>query len=304
MGPITVAKLLELAATGRLNPTMEVSQGGGANLPISTIPSVAALLERPAFQFWGELAPSAWWQRTIDRRSLPGALFSIARRRDTGLLVLQDGQRQKRIFYEAGLPRFVSSTEAGELLGASLVAAGLLEAADVERSLILAGGRAQRLGETLVAVGLLRPTALLRALIEQLESRFLEVGTWSQGRLLFVRDLLSEDDKAYSHSTAIDLVGRALREGYSDEEIAGLLSSFQELPIARLPAEVDPGSLGLSAPERRALELAPGASSLRKLTTQLARDAASRPEDTLRGVFVGLCAGLLVMPGWPPTLLG
>jgi hypothetical protein len=35
------------------------------------------------------------------------------------------------------------------------------------------------------------------------------------------------------------------------------------------------------------------------LVDQLARQAGVRPQDTLRGVFMGLCSGILETPGWP-----
>ncbi len=225
--------------------------------------------------------------------------LGLARAAATGLLVARAGDRQKRVYLEEGVPRFVASTDRGEVFGAWLARAGLLDAEQVEHALLYAADRGQRLGEMLVALGQLRPTALLRALIEQIESRFFELMSWRDGELAFFRGEISVEDRVNVRGTPIGLAASAIHRGYEDAEIAALLGPLQNEPIAPLLTDVDPAELGLGAAQRRALDLAPGAPSLRRLAAELARDAAVRPEDTYRGVFLGLAAGLLVMPGWP-----
>jgi eukaryotic-like serine/threonine-protein kinase len=299
MGPHPLSGVLAAIATGELGPGTEVAEEGGAWQPLTAVAAFAALGDRMPFRFHDPVDTRATWCRELTRQRWPGILFSLARQRETGLLVVRDARRQKRVFWEAGAPRFVSSTDRNELLGTSLVAAGLLNVADLDRTVMFAAERGQRLGEMLVALGILRPTALLRALIDQLETRFVELGSWQTGEALFVRGDRSGEDRVASRSSGLSSVARVLHEGYSDAEIAGLLAPFMGSPIARLPSRVDAGELGLAPAQRRALELAPGAASLQALMADLARNAGARHPDTLRGVFTGLACGLLVTPGWP-----
>jgi hypothetical protein len=282
-----------------LPPDTEVAEEGGGWQPLASVGVFGTLAERLAFRFHDPLDARVTWRRELDRQRWPGILFSLVRQRETGLMVVRDQHRQKRVFWEAGAPRFVSSTERTELLGASLVAAGLLDIGDLDRTVMFAAERGQRLGEMLVALGILRPTALLRALIDQLETRCIELGSWRAGEVLFLRGERTGEDRVASRSSGAALVGRTLHEGYSDGEIAGLLAPFLGSPIARLPSRVEVAELGLTPAQRRALELAPGAASLQALMSELARNAGARHPDTLRGVFTGLACGLLVTPGWP-----
>jgi hypothetical protein len=57
--------------------------------------------------------------------------------------------------------------------------------------------------------------------------------------------------------------------------------------------------LGLPKAEQLALDRAPGSTSVSELVAKLeARGSATAP-DVHRALFLGLSAGMLVMPGWP-----
>lgn len=300
---LSIPEVLARIATGALATSAVGAVRGGEFAPLAEIPGIGALAERPAFRFDERRGSGATFRRSLDRRTLPGVLLGLARTGGSGLLVARCGERQKRIYFEAGLPHFVASTERAELFGAWLIGAGLIEAEQVESALMMAAERGQRLGEMLVAIGRLRPTALLRALSQQIASRYVELGRWGEGELAFFRGELSVEDRVNVEGSALSLAAAALHRGYDDAEIAALLEGSRADPIARLLTDVDAAELGLTGAQRRALELAPGAASLRELIGDLARDAAVRPEDTRRGVFAGLASGLLVMPGWPLTSL-
>jgi hypothetical protein len=299
VGPVSISEVLAGIATGELPPGTEVAEDGGGWQPLGSVGVFGTLAERTPFRFHDPLDARVTWRRELSRQRWPGILFSLVRQRETGVMVVRAEHRQKRVFWETGAPRFVSSTERTELLGACLVAAGLLDIGDLDRTVMFAAERGQRLGEMLVALGILRPTALLRALIDQLETRFIELGGWRSGEVLFLRGERTAEDRVASRSSGLALVARTLHEGYADAEIGELLAPFLGSPIARLPSRVEIGELGLTPPQRRALELAPGAASLQALMTELARNAGARHPDTLRGVFTGLACGLLVTPGWP-----
>ncbi len=296
IGPLSLPAMLELIATGQVRRDTMVSEDGAAYVPVMEVPALAALADRPAFSFAEPPPDRVQWREPVRRPWLLARLFELARQKATGLVLLQGAERHKRVYLEDGVPYFVVSSDREELFGASLVRGGLLDAAEVTQALLLAGERGQRVGEMLVATGQLRPTALLRALIEQLETRFTELGRWQEGEVLFVPDERTTEDRVNGHATGVELAARALREGYDDREVARVLTPHFPQPVTLGGPPVELAELGLTAAQRRALELAPGASSLRALVSELARDAGIRPEETLRGVFVGICAGLLAMP--------
>jgi hypothetical protein len=151
----------------------------------------------------------------------------------------------------------------------------------------------------LLAHGKLAPTTLLRALIEQLEARFAELGSWADGNLWFLRDTQSGEEPPRGVKSALSLVVRAVREGYSAEEVAQYVAPARKLRLYRGRAgAVDFVRLGLDEAERHVVRSAPGASSLEALVEELERSGVASVATALRAVFIGLSAGLLVSPAW------
>ena len=298
-GPFNLPQMLGLAATGRLRPDAAVSLDDEPYQPAIEVPALAQLMRRPAYGFAVDPSELALWQRPLRRRYLPSTLFELARRGESGLLLARRDDRQKRIYMRDGVPEFVASTQSSELLGSILVRDGLVGSAEVAVALLRCVQKQERLGEALIGMGLLRPAALLRSLNDQLEARFMELASWEDGQLLFVAGAVHGEAGIKPQSSGVALVARALHTSYDDDEISDLLESCRQQPIARVATEVDVTELQLTPHQHRAVELAPGALSLDVLVEQLARQAGVRPQDTLRGVFIGLCSGMLETPGWP-----
>jgi hypothetical protein len=233
---------------------------------------------------------------------LPQALYGLAVERCSGLLIARDGDRQKRIYLSAGDPVFSSSTDRDELLGRRLVASGILPVRALDRAFAL--HPPLRIGEALVAARALGPAKLLRELVGQLEDRVVELGRWQRGEIAFVRGKGAGVEPLRPRTPTLALVTRLVRATYDSAEIAGLLAPFEGVPVvatnrhaALLP------SLDLNAAESAAVEQAPTASSIRELSTKLAGQGTAHTSDTLRGVFIGLSAGLLSAPGWPALMV-
>lgn len=300
LGPLRLPQVLELVATGRLAEETLVSEDGDGFRPARQIEALAVLTQRPAYRFTVPDAATARWHAELDRAGLPALLFDLVLRRESGVLVATSGRRQKRIYFEEGSIRFISSTDRGELLGTRLVHAGLVAPADVERALVRCSARGQgQLGEALVELGVLRPMSLLRALVEQVEARFDDLLRWTEGELWFVRGAQAGEHCIRSQVSSAELLTRAVRAGYGEHELVELLAPLRAEPIARMPnARTTPAHLALPIAERRALELAGGSPSLETLVARMAADDVATPEQTLRAVFIGLSAGLVAMPGW------
>ena len=300
LGPLGLAQLLELVATGRVDPNARISTDSKHFAILRTFPELASLAERPEYRFSDATEARALWRRGVDRRTLPALLFDLVSRGETGLLVAKTARRHKRIYLSEGSPACVSSSERTELLGARLVRSGQVDPGDIAE-VLGDPGRRVRLGAALVARGVLQPTALLRAVVAQVEARFTELGHWTEGELWFVRGEETQDTSLPAQSAAAPLVVRLVRDGYAEDEVAALLAPLRHNPIARVAGSgPDIASLALPEAEATALGRAGGAPSLEDLVIQLASEGVAMPSETLRSVFVGLSAGLLAVPGWPP----
>ena len=95
------------------------------------------------------------------------------------------------------------------------------------------------------------------------------------------------------------LVTHAIREAYTEDEIAMWFARASKLPVHRGQARrVDPTKLGLSLAERRALERAAKATSIEALVNELSAERVATPRETLFGLFVGVSIGIVSVPGW------
>jgi eukaryotic-like serine/threonine-protein kinase len=299
IGPLPYAAVVELVATGRVDLDTMFSSNGTSFRPLRAVDPLAALANRPAYRFSDQLRLRALWRRSIDRARLPALLYDLALGRETGLLMARSGRRQKRIYFEDGVVRFIAGSDKNELLGNRLVEAALVSPADVETAIVLASERRILIGEALVNQSVLRPTALLRALSDQLEARFIELLGWSEGELYFVRGEKSGEQSPSPALGPLELVTRGVRESYSTAELFELMGSLRSVPVARSKARrSDPARLGLNPLEQSALELAPSATSIEELVATLSSEHGATAEETLRVIFIGLSSGVLAAAGW------
>ncbi len=299
IGPLLYASVVELVATGKVDLDTMCSSDGKNFTPLRTVEPLARLASRPAYRFSDPVRLRALWRRSIDRARLPAVLYELALGRETGLLAVRNARRQKRIFFEHGAPRFIASGDRVELLGNRLVEAGLISITDLETAVVLSSERGAPLGETLVHQGMLRPTALLRALSDQLEARLVDLYGWSEGELIFVRGEKSGEHSPGSSLGPLELLTRGVREQYSAAELADVLGPLRAVPVVRSKARrLDPAGLGLSPREQHVLDIAPSASSVERLVASCSLDRTATAEETLRVVFIGLSSGVLAAPGW------
>ena len=299
VGPLTLPQLLELGATGRLDGAAQIREEGGQFRPAAELTVLAHLLRRPAYRFREAARVHALWRRPLCRRWLPVALFEVARRLETGLLIARRGRHQKRIYFRGGAPEFVASTDREELLGVRLVRSGTLTEPEVSDALIVGARQGRRLGDVLTAAGRLAPDVLLRSLSEQLLDRMAELATWRNGDLAWV-PAAEPDERGVRHrASGVAIVARAIHSGYEEAEIASLLGEFRSARLSGGPVRLGVSDLALNPAQLRALDLAPDVESLNALVSTLKRDANISVADTLWGVFMGLSCGLLRVPGWP-----
>jgi serine/threonine-protein kinase len=273
-------------------PAQSPAESG--ELPIQRAPEA---LRAPRF---GEpLTRSASWKSALDRMTLPAVLHAVAAREETGVLVARHDRREKHFYFVQGELRAARSTEHSELLGTRLLRANRISERDLSDALATCKVTGRTLGEELVARGIVRASSLLRELIEQVEARFLELFGWNDGTLWFVPGVREPQLEVKALAMLPALVTHAIREAYTDDELALWFARAGKLPVARgVARRIDPTKLGLSLAERRALERAFKAPSIEALVSELSAERVATPRETLFGLFVGVSIGIIAVPGW------
>jgi serine/threonine-protein kinase len=306
LGPLTLPRLVELFATGEVGSTCSVARAKGRFKPVSEYPELARFASSPALKWDVEFPADTIDRGHLDPARLPTRLFHMAVRRETGVLVLRDGQRKKRVFFVEGSPECVTSTNKSELLGEFLIRRGQVLRMELEMALAMLPRFGGRLGDALVGIGVLRPIELFRAIHEQTQERFLEMFRWKRGEMGFARGIRSQEETFPLGVDTYELVGRGIRDGYGYQELEAILGPIQEevlepipLPLVRLER--------FRLPEREAavVESVSGKTTLSKLMAQRTARGVSDPDEILRAVFLGLACELLRSPKWiiPPSFM-
>ncbi|MEO7037361.1 MAG: DUF4388 domain-containing protein, partial [Polyangiaceae bacterium] len=307
----THEKLLQAQAEQAANAGADTSSIRGTEAPpaMPGAPASAAesgerLAQQPpvpvrAPRFGEPLTRGASWRSALDRMTLPAVLHAVAARQETGVLVARNERREKHFYFVEGELRAARSTEHSELLGTRLLRADRISEQDLNDALSACKISGHSLGEELVARGIVRSSSLLRELIEQVEARFVELFGWHDGTLWFVPGVRELHLEVKAPALLPALVTHAIREAYTEDELALWFARAGKLPVARGQARrVDPSKLGLSLAERRALERAVKATSIESLVGELSAERVATPRETLFGLFVGVSIGIIAVPGW------
>ncbi len=295
MGPMSYPRLVELFATGRAGPTTSVARESGTFKLADKYAELGRFVTSPALRWDDDVAKDATMRGPIDRRTLPTTIFRFAVARDTGVLLVRDGPRRKKIFLVEGAPEFVASTEKSELLGEFLIARGQVLRMEVEMALAMLPRFGGRIGDALVGLGVLRPIELFRAIHEQTRHRFHEIYKWKKGEIAWVRGARSQEETFPLGVDTYELIASGVRDGYDPRELEGLLDAFGESvldPVALPPVRLE--AFRLRESEMRVLKQVNGTFTVNRLIASGIAD----PDEVLRAVFIGLSCELVHTNGW------
>ncbi len=295
LGPMSLAKLMELCATGRAGRETRVAKTGGEFSSLDRLPEVAQLVLRPAFRFDELCAVVPHASMPIAADTLPAALYSFVRERRTGLLRARRGADFVHVYFADGAPLFTASSDPGELIGNRLIQRGVISFGQLEEAFEAGWRKGRRIGEALVGLGVVRPAVLSKMIVEQRRSRLVELFKWRSGELSFI-DGMPLDEEPVPVGSRLRLLTQALLEAYTDAELAHLLFDLESYGLV----EGTPDSanvqeaLELEAPENEALARARQGRSLRTLVYEGDRLELFDPSAARRAVFIGLSSGALV----------
>jgi len=297
LGPMSYPRLVELFATGRAGAKTAVARESGTFKLAESFAELGRFVTSPALRWDEELPGDAIVRGPIDRRTLPSILFGLTVARETGVLLVRDGDRRKKVYLVEGAPEFVASTEKSELLGEHLIRQGQVLRMEVEMALAMLPRFGGRIGDALVGLGVLRPIELFRAIHEQTRYRFLEIYRWKRGELAFARGARSQEETFPLGVDPYELIARGVRDGYDAAEIEAMLGPIGEQilePVALPPVRLE--AFRLSDAETRVLRRVDGTFTVNRLLASGVGD----PEDVLRAVFIGLSCELVHATTWRP----
>jgi serine/threonine-protein kinase len=299
IGPMSYPRLVELFVTGRMKTRALIPRESAEYRPPQDFPELQRFVTSPALRWDTDFPPDATGVGPLDRVLLPSRIFRLVMRRETGALLLRDGDRKKKVYIVEGTPEFVASTDKHELLGEQLVARGQVLRMEVDMALAMLPKFGGRIGDALVGLGVLRPIELFRAIHEQTQYRFVEIFRWRTGEFGFARGARSHEETFPMGVDPYELIARGVREGYSVSELEAILSPLDEEvlePVVPLPVRIETFRL----PDREAAVLREldGKSTLRKLSAEMSDKRKADPDEVLRAVFIGLSCELLRSNRW------
>jgi len=188
VGPLAYAKVVEAVATGQVDGNDHISIANGDFQPLSAIKDLYRHVPP------SRMTPTTTRveSRTNADRALDfedgGFVVALARTlvtRRTGLWLCEQGGVRKEVYTKQGVPAFVTSNLAGELLGEYLVKKRVINRSELDMALAVMPRFEGKLGDTLVALGLVEPLELFQHIAEQVREKLLDLFTWSSGTATF-----------------------------------------------------------------------------------------------------------------------
>jgi serine/threonine-protein kinase len=295
LGPMSLARVLELCATGRAGPESRIASNAGGYVPLDGFPEIARLASRAAYRFdeIARLVPHI--TVPIEQDTLPALLFSFIRERRTGLLRANRGADFVHVYFADGAPLFTASSNPGELLGNRLVQRGIVTLGQIEDAFEDGWRKGRRLGDALVGMNAVRPAVVLKLVAEQRRSRLVELLKWRNGEVGFIEGMPLDEEPVPIGARLRLLVGCVL-ESFTDAELAHMLFDLETYGLVEGTPDSDAlvAALELESPEKEALARARQGRSLRTLVYEGDRLKLFDPSAARRAVFIGLVSGALV----------
>jgi len=160
---------------------------------------------------------------SLARRPFARVLQRMYSGRMSGALLLARGTTKKIVNFDEGYPVSIRSNMLSECLGQILLEQRLISENTLEDSLRRMKETHKHQGEVLVAMGALSPYNLSRALMLQMESKLLEIFSWTNGDFMFKKGLSRQDAPMRLERTPAALILEGIRRHYDAERIHRVL---------------------------------------------------------------------------------
>ena len=188
VGPLAYAKVVEAVATGQVDGGDEISIAGGDFQPLSSVKDLyrhVPISRMTPTTTRVESNTSADRSLSFEEGGFVVALARTLVTRRTGLWLCEQGGVRKEVYTKNGVPAFVTSNLAGELLGEYLVKKRVINRSELDMALAVMPRFEGKLGDTLVALGLVEPLELFQHIAEQVREKLLDLFSWESGTATF-----------------------------------------------------------------------------------------------------------------------
>ena len=166
---------------------------------------------------------------------LAAVLIEALNHRATGVLTVDHGEGASRLFLRDGIPIGAQSFTAFRPLGAALLAAGIIEAAALERSLAEMARSGRRQGDILVEMRAVTPAQVDAALAEQQTAYLSEVASLTSGRFWFDASAAVPDWTEAVHISPLNAIVQALETPQASPLVFSALQLAASGPISLAP---------------------------------------------------------------------
>ena len=257
-GPWPYSRLVRALRTGEIDASAEVRIDGASARPIVLVPELARHLSSSA-RTPAARTPSA------PAGSLPlllgapvdlsnDALLTFLARAwvdaASGVVVCErrdakPPRPRKEIYLDRGVPTFICSNQAEELLGERLLRVGVIDAAELDIALAVMPRHGGRIGDSLVALGLVSPIDLYRHIAAQVRDKLLDLFTWRDGTAALYGEMAAPDASFPIDLDPFSLLEQGVLAGVAANPRdrlhppAGVLVVAAKAPQLRLPAHAE-----------------------------------------------------------------
>lgn len=178
--------------------------------------------------------PSPIREGILSTTTLPGLLYSVLGRKETGVLTLTGDTTEKSIYIQSGRPVFAASNDRDDRLGPIFFKSGLVSLEGLVGAAERATRENKRLGTVLVETGLIQPHDLVEGVRAQVRNIVCSLFLWTRGRYRYRSGPLPSDEVITLKLSAGDTILEGIRRIESWERIweavGGLDAQYQTAP--------------------------------------------------------------------------
>jgi serine/threonine-protein kinase len=295
-----LSKLVELAATSRLDPDDEVALEGKGFIRVAETPELqrhippmtltTSRLQGPGIpDYVADLAQTSMLEvcaRMLNLRET-GVLFA---ERESNTIAFS----RKEIYLAQARVVHVASSEASELLGEYLVRRNILARSELEIALAVMPRFAGKLGDTLIGLDLVDAVQIFRAIRDQGRDRIADIFRWNSGQVSFYRGVAPHRVEFPLDLDLAPLMLAGIERAVSGEQA---VEAHKNLLDDLLTAEMEvPDTMKLAAWPPEVLKVVGAAGegrTEREIVTTLTAARLINIPSAFRAIDVACAAGLL-----------
>jgi hypothetical protein len=163
--------------------------------------------------------------------AVPSLVQLVHLSRETGVLLLREGRREKAAYVREGEFVFARSNDPDDRLGELFLRRGLLTMRGLERVTEEVAHTGRRLGGLLVSAGLLTPQELIEGVKEQVREIILSMFRWTRGDYSFLLGALPTEEAITLRVDTCDLIRTGIQRigtwSRIREAVGGLSTRYQ-----------------------------------------------------------------------------